>query len=461
MSFVAAARALEARILGEVILPADESYDRNRAVFNARIDTRPALIVYCRGAADIIAAVHFARDRALPVATRAGGHGPAGHCVPEGGMLLDVSDMAGTWLDPERRTITVQGGVTWRDVNHETIPFGLAAPGGECPMVGVAGFTLGGGWGYLARSCGLAADSVVSAQVVTADGRLVTASDIEHPDLFWALRGGGGSFGVVASLTFHLHPLPAVMLAGEIAWPIAQAPAVIRAFRDSFAAGAPEALSLDLSLASAPDGGRVVSTMGLYNGAVADGERAFAPLLSCGTPRYVDLKPRGYEELLDRYADTVEEGGRSLWKSGFLADGFGDAAIDALVEAYGAAPPGSSSCILEVLGGAVARVGRRETAFPHRDRLLCLTAIGTWRDGADTGDAGDAAGWAREFMRAMGPFLTGSQYANYPDDELGEWRDAYYGENYARLAAVKRRYDPGDLFRSAQSIRPADAHNTR
>ncbi len=455
----AAARALDARLLGEVLIPTDARYDHDRAIFNARIDKHPALIAYCCGVADVIASVQFAREHGLPVVVRAGGHSPAGYCVPDGGILLDVSDMDGIWLDPERRAITVQAGATWRDVNHETAPFGLAVPGGECPTVGVAGFTLGGGWGYLARSFGLAADTLIAVTLVTADGRLITASDDAHPDLFWALRGGGaGSFGVATSFTFRLHPVPRQMLAGEIGWPIAQAREVIRVFRDYFTTTAPDALSFDLNLCSAPDGSRVVSIMGLFNGSVAAGTAAIAPFLACGRPHYVDLEPRSYEALVNLYGDAILDGAKTLWKSGFIEADFSDAAVDAMVEAFAAAPPGASSCILEVLGGAIGRVGPHETAFLHRQSLLSLTAIGSWNDDAQ---AGPAAAWARAFKRAMAPHLSGYQYANYPDGDLAEWPRAYYGENYARLAAVKRTYDPDNLFRFEQSVRSTESSTGR
>lgn len=448
-----AARALEEQLLGEILLPEDDAYDRNRAVANARINKRPALIVYCSGSADVIASVQFAREHGLPVVVRAGGHSPAGYSVPNGGILIDVSDMDGIWIDPERRAITVQAGATWHDVNHETAPFGLAVPGGECPAVGVAGLTLGG-WGYLARSYGLAADNLLSASLVAADGRFLTASAEEYSDLFWALRGGGGNnFGVVTSLTFRLHAVPPLMLAGEIAWPLAQARDVMRTFAEYFSNDAPDALSFDLSLCSAPDGSRVISILGLYNGSVVDGERAIRPLLDCGQPRYVDLRPRSYAALVELYGGSITDGLKDLWQSGFLKRGLGDDAINAIVEIFSAAPVGPSSCMLEVLGGAVGRIGAAEIAFVHRDDLVCATAIGSWLDDADELPATQ---WARSFKQAMAPFLTGYQYANYPDDDLGPWMHAYYGENAARLIAVKRRYDPDNLFRFEQSIPLSD-----
>jgi hypothetical protein len=445
-----AVKSLTERVRGEVILPSAADYDVHRRVFNARESRRPAVIVRCAGAADVMAAVSFAREHGLPVSARSGGHGPTGFAVRDDGVLIDLSLMRGVVVNPGARTAVVQAGALWRDVYREAEAFGLAPAGGSCDMVGVGGFTLGGGWGHLSRLFGLAIDNLNWVQVVTADGRLVTASGSENPDLFWALRGGGGgNFGVATAFEYRLHPLPSRIFGGTISFPYRMARKILTVYRDQVLAGLPDRLYLDVALYGISEKEREVGVTVVYVGPEAAGRKAVAPLVRLARRKDIDLGLRTYGSMLTEYAQEIVDGRLQLWKAGFLEPRVSRSAIDTIVEQFGAGPSPRSLFFIEPLGGAIQCVDAAATAFPHRDQLLCATIIGIWEDTAQTAVT---ERWTRGFRRALAPALSTAAYVNYPDLERADWRRAYYGDNYPRLVQVKKRYDPDDVFRFEQSI---------
>ena len=440
---------LRTRFAGEVILSSAPDYHVVRQVFNARESRRPAVIARCRGAADVMAAVKFAREHGLQISVKGGGHGPTGFAVCDDGLLIDLSLMRGVLVDPVDRTATVQAGALWKDVDREAQPFGLVPTGGSCEMVGVTGMTLGGGWSYLSRSFGLAIDNLESVQIVTADATLETASANEHPDLFWALRGGGGgNFGVVTSLRYRLHPLPKKILVGTISWPYEKAGDVLARYGEQVPS-LEDPLYIDANL-GVVDGKPNVSLSCVYLGSDEAAGRAWLkPFIKTGRPR-VDLRMRPYGSFLKEYADTVVQGRLQLWKSGFVKPEALPKIIDTIVGHFEQAP-GSSSPVffIETLGGAISRVDSRETAYPHRDQLMCLTIVALWDDVARSEEVEN---WVRKFKDALRPGLSRAVYVNYPDVELENWPRAYYGNNYPRLVQIKRAYDRNNVFRFAQSI---------
>ncbi len=438
---------------GELLKPVEAGYDEARKVWNGMIDRRPALIARCTGVADVMSCVNFARANNLLLAVRGGGHGVAGNAVCDGGLMIDLSRMKGVRVDPARRTARAEAGVTWRDFDRETQTFGLATTGGQISTTGVAGLTLGGGWGHLARQYGLASDNLVSADVVTADGQLLSASASENPDLFWALRGGGGNFGVVTSLEYRLYPLRQV-LAGILAYPFHQAKEVLRLFRDLTVA-APDQLASDVAVLTLPDGTSVVGVVACHSGSLAEGERLLKPLRTYGPPVMDQVSPMTYTTAQQLQDPLAPAGLRHYWKSSFLKE-ISDEAIETIV-AYGAKRPTPlcQALIEHQLGGVVRRIDRDATAFAQRDAEYAFTAIGLCTDPAE--DA-KCARWAREFWEAMQPWSTGGVYVNYLGGEADEGRErikaAYGSEKYSRLVAMKNKYDPTNLFRLNQNIKP-------
>jgi FAD/FMN-containing dehydrogenase len=442
---------LRSTLRGALLTPDNPDYEASRAVWNGMIDRRPALIARCAGVADVIAAVRFARDHDLGVAVRGGGHNVAGTAVCDDGLIIDLSGMRGIRVDPAHRTARAEGGVLYRDFDNETQAFGLATTGGTISTTGIAGLTLGGGLGYLMRKHGLACDNLIGADVVLADGSLVTASDDEHSDLFWALRGGGGNFGIATSLEYRLHPVgPA--LGGLLIHPVDRAVEALRFYRD-FLSGAPEELAVQPALLTASDGVKIAAFIVCYTGPVADGEAALAPLRRFGPPVADTVQPMAYTAIQRMLDESFPPGRQHYWKSSFLSE-LSNEAIEAMVARFLESPSPLSAMLLEPAGGAVARVAPDATAFAHRMGHLNLLILSQWTDQAE---AERHIGWARGAWAAMQPFADQAVYLNYMEagtEGAARIKAAYLG-NYERLTRIKAQYDPTNFFRGNQNIPPA------
>lgn len=435
---------------GRLFRPNDDGYDNVRKVFNGMIDRRPALIVQCAGVADVIAAVNYAREANLLVAVRGGGHGVTGNAVCDHGVVIDLSEMKSVRVNPGTQTARAEGGATWGDFDHETQAFGLATTGGIVPSTGIAGLTLGGGIGYLNRKYGLSCDNLLSADVVTADGQLLKACADENEDLFWGLRGGGGNFGVVTSFEYRIHAVPSV-LAGEMIFPLDRAKEVLRFYRD-WSTAAPDEVRADATLLSGPNG-PALDIIVCYCGAIDEGEKVLRPLRACCPSMVVDtVAAVSYKTVQNILTDVFQPGSLHYWKAGFVRD-FSDDAIEAIVDFFASAVPAPFAALaIEQLGGAVSRVGHQDTAFSNRHAQHSILVLRMWKDPAESEDNID---WARQCYRTAEPFLESGAYVNYLGDE-GETRvRAAYGDNYARLVALKNKYDPTNFFRLNQNIRPA------
>jgi len=443
---------LATSIRGTVIQPDDGGYDDARRVWNGMIDRSPALIIRCAGVADVLTAVAFARDSGLPVAVRGGGHSAAGNGVCDDGIVIDLSLMKGIRVDPVGCTARAEAGVTWGEFDTETQAFGLATTGGVISTTGIAGLTLGGGIGMLMRKHGLTCDNLLSADIVTADGRFQTVSAVEHPDLFWGLRGGGGNFGIVTSFEYQLHPVDEV-LAGNVVHPISQAAEFLRFFRE-FTAGAPNELTTYFNLAGDPDLGPVAAVDGCYAGESAAGDAALRPLREFGSPLADNFAPMPYRDFnLTDPATVFPAGARNYWKSSFLRE-LSDEMIETLVAQFAAAPS-QETCLLVVehMGGAINHVAADATAFAHRDVQYNLVIIAT---GFAAADDDRHIAWVRATWAAMQPFARDAVYSNYLGaEEADRVKDAYHADTYDRLATLKRTYDPANLFRLNQNIKPA------
>lgn len=433
---------------GELVRPEDDGYDTVRTVFNGMIARRPALIARCVGVADVIRGVNFARTYNLPLSVRGGGHSVAGHAVCDGGLMLDLSTMKGIRVDPVRQTAQAQAGLTLGEFDLETQQFGLATTTGVVSVTGLAGLTLGGGLGWLNGKYGLACDNVISADVVTADGQMLTASDKENEDLFWAIRGGGGNFGVVTSFEYQLHPISTV-LAGGLSYPLEKAHDVLR-FYHEFASTCPDELSTVGSLGVAPDGSGVVSVSVCYCGDIETGEEVLRPLRTFGPPSDDSIQPMAYRTLQSAPDAAFPLGRQHYWKSSYLKDP-SDQAIDVMVEFIGKVPSPLTGIGLQQMHGAASRMDPDATAFPHRDAHYDFLILSQWTDPADSNRNIE---WTRELFEAMQPFLEGGVYVNNLGEE-GEGRTkAAYGQNYERLLDLKNKYDPTNLFRLNQNIKP-------
>ena len=448
----AGVKELQTRFRGRLIRPHDPDYDAARRVWNGMIDRRPGLIARCAGAADVIAAVEFARRHGTTVAVRGGGHSAAGNAVCDDGLVIDLSAMRGIRVDPVARTARAEPGLTWGDFDRETQAFGLATTGGVISTTGIAGLTLGGGIGWLARKHGLSCDNLLAVDIVTADGRLRHASATEHPDLYWGVRGGGGNFGIVTSFEYRLHPVGPEVLAGLLIYPRPRAREVLRVYRD-LTRTAPEELGAYAVLTTAPDGQPVTIVALCYHGAPATGETVLRAIRAWGPPLMDVVQPMPYTAFQTIMNDAMPAGQRVYWRSSFLHD-LTDEAIDTIVAQSEAQPSPLSASIVEFYGGAVNRVGAGDTAYPHRDALYLLNMVTLWPDPAQ--DARNI-GWVRAISAAIQPFSTGRTYVNFLGDEGEERVRQAYGVNYDRLAALKQTYDPGNLFRLNQNIRPARA----
>jgi FAD/FMN-containing dehydrogenase len=445
-----AIEAFRTTLRGRLIEPENEDYDEARTVYNGMIDKRPLLIVRCAGVADVIAAVNLARDHDLPLAVRGGGHSVAGNSTCDGGMVIDLSQMNAVRVDPHNQTARAEAGATWRDFDHETQAFGLATTGGIASSTGIAGLTLGGGIGYLNRKHGLACDNLISADIVTADGQFRTASAHEHPDLFWALRGGGGNFGVVTTLEYRVHPLGPI-LGGMLVWPFDRARDVLRYYRD-FSTTAPDELRLDAIITTSPLGPSLVLVV-CWSGAIEEGARVLQALRKLGPPVVDTIAPISYatiQTLLESLGYTP--GLHHYWKGGFFSD-FSDDAIDCMLGNFLPAPGPLCGVAIEHLGGAISRVAATDTAFSHRHAQHSLLVAGVV---ADRGAVEQMVPWTRHLWSAMQPFLDAGVYVNYlSDGESQTTIHSAYGVNYQRLADIKRKYDPTNLFRLNQNILPS------
>jgi hypothetical protein len=439
---------------GRLLLPNDEGYDGARKVFNGIIDKRPALIVRCAGVADVISAVHFARETDMRVAIRGGGHNVAGNAVCNDGLVIDLSEMKSVRVDPGNRTARAGGGATWGDFDHETQAFGLATTGGIVPSTGIAGLTLGGGIGYLNRKYGLSCDNLLSADVVTADGRFLKASADENEDLFWGVRGGGGNFGVVTSFEYRIHPVGPV-LGGEIIYPLDRAKEVLRFYRD-WSITAPDEVRADATLLSGPDG-PALAIIVCYCGAIEEGESVLQPLRSFGSPMVDTVAPVPYATVQNLLTKVFRPGLLHYWKAG-LFRAFSDDAIEAIVDFFaGAVPAPFAAVAIEHLGGAVSRVGAQETAFSQRHAQHSVLVVRMWQNPAESDENID---WGRRCYRAAEPFLEEGVYVNYLGDEGEARARAGYGVNYERLVKLKNKYDPTNFFRLNQNIKPAQENPT-
>jgi FAD/FMN-containing dehydrogenase len=451
----AAVQRLRERLAGELIRPQDAAYDYSRRVWNTAYDRHPSLIVRARDAVDVMQAVRFARAYELPLAVRSGGHSMAGHGSVEGGIVVDLSLMKGMSVDPERRVAWAQPGLTWGEYAERADAYGLGTPSGDTASVGLGGLTLGGGIGYLVRKHGLTVDSLLSAEVVTADGRLLTASEAEHPDLFWALRGGGGNFGVVTGFEYRLHPVGTIYGGAVIHEATAEnLQAYVRA-----AAGAPDEVSTIAFVMPAPPlpfipaekvGSLVLIILTCYAGDLAAAPAAVAPLRAIGTPVADVLAPMPYPALYQLAAEGAASRPHSV-RSGFMT-GFDREAAELIMASVRGLRSPFGGVQLRVLGGAMARVPADATAFAHRDKPLLVTLLNSWIDPAE---AARQTAWTEESWRRLAPHTSGA-YVNFLQDEgRSRIRDAYPSLTRQRLAAIKRRYDPTNLFRVNQNIRPA------
>jgi FAD/FMN-containing dehydrogenase len=444
---------------GQVILPGDVDYDGARRIWNAMVDKHPAVIARCATTSDVVRAVNFARAGGLVIAVRGGGHNIAGTAVCEDGLVIDLSQMKAAHVDPQARRVTIEAGATLADLDASSQVHGLAAPVGINSTTGVAGLTLGGGFGWLSRKHGMTVDNLESAEVVTASGQVVRASATEHPDLFWALRGGGGNFGVVTRFEFRLHPVGPDVLAGLIVYPLSEANSVLRQYRE-FAARAPESLSVWAVMRPAPPlpflpesahGKGILALALMYAGDPEQGEPLIEPLRRFGVPlgEHVGVQPfAAWQQVFD---PLLTPGARNYWKSHNFTR-LEDGLFDSVLGFAETMPSPECEIFLAAIGGATTRPAPDSAAYSQRDTRFVMNVHARWANPAD--DARCIA-WARDFFIATAPFATGGVYVNFLTADEADRVRAAYGPNYLRLAHVKRKYDPVNLFRMNQNIEPA------
>ena len=457
---VADIEELRLGLRGELIDPSHPEYEEARKVFNGMIDRHPRLIARCRDVADVIASVNFARDNGLTLAVRGGSHNVTGFGTVDDGLVIDLSPMRGIWVDPEKRTVLAQGGCTWGDLDHATHPFGLHAPGGVISTTGIAGLSLGGGVGHLTRKCGLSCDNLISVDMVTADGRCITASAEENQDLYWAVRGGGGNFGVVTSFNFKLHPVSTVF-AGPVLYSLDRARDVMRFYRE-FMDGAPEDLNAFFAYLIVPPGPpfpeelhnkTVCGVVICYAGPMDKAEEVTRPLREFGPPLLDGVGPMPFPALQGAFDPLMPPGLQNYWKADFFED-LNDESIEAHLK-YGPEIPTVNSAVhLYPVSGAAARVGKNDTAWSYREARYALVIAAVYPDPADTEKN---VQWVRDYWEALHPYSAGGAYINFMMDEGQERIAASYRDNYQRLVDVKKKYDPTNLFRMNQNISPNGA----
>jgi FAD/FMN-containing dehydrogenase len=450
--------AFAASLRGDLLTADSDAYDDVRVIWNAMIDRRPGAIVRCAGARDVVTAVDFARAHDLLVTVRGAGHNIAGNAVADGALLIDLSGMTSIHVDPVRATVRAEPGCTLGDLDHETQAFGLAVPTGINSTTGIAGLTLGGGFGWISRKYGMTIDSLISADVVTADGRLVRASETENADLFWGIRGGGGNFGIVTSFEFRAHPVGPEVLSGLIVHPFSDAMDVLQAWRD-YTETAPDEVTVWMVGRKAPPlpflpeevhGTPVIILAAMYTGDMAAGEAALAPLRAVGNPIADVISPHPFAGWQAAFDPLLTPGARNYWKSHNFS-GITDDILQITIDAVANLPGPQCEVFIAQLGGATSRVASDATAYPARDAQYLMNVHGRWDEPSED-EAG--IGWSRQLFRDLEPHATGNVYVNFmPADEVDRITGAY-GSNYDRLVELKRKWDPSNMFRMNQNIRP-------
>jgi FAD/FMN-containing dehydrogenase len=442
--------AFAGSVSGNVLLPHDDRYEEARRVHNGLIDRRPAVIVRCAGATDIAEAVKLARSNGLEISVRGGGHNVAGRAVAEGGLMIDLSPMRGIHVDPAARTARAQGGVLWSELNREAHAHGLAVTGGAISSTGIAGYTLGGGLGWLMAKHGLGCDNLIGVELVTKDGEILNVDDASHPDLMWALRGGGGNFGVAASLVYRLHPV-SLVTGGLIAHPIDAAADMLRFYRDAVA-GCSDDLTVFAAVVHAPDGSgmKLAAMVVFHTGDPDQAELDLAPFKGWGSPVVVDVGQMPYPVMNTLLDGAYPKDALNYWLSSFTT-GLPDALIDAIVERFASVPSPMTAILLEHFHGAVTRIGPTDTAVPHRTEGWNLLLPSEWMDPADT-EVNIA--WTKDSFAALSEHFSGGRWLNYLGDDQDDAISAAYGPNYERLVEVKRRHDPDNVFHLNHNIVP-------
>ncbi len=444
---------------GAILLPSDAGYEGARAIWNAMIDKRPAVIARCTSTADVVRAVKFAKDNALVLAIRGGGHNIAGSALCDGGIVIDLSQMKAVKVDAAKRRAIVEGGATLADLDAATQAHGLATPLGINSTTGVAGLTVGGGFGWLSRKFGMTVDNLESAEVVTATGEVMQASATEHPDLFWALRGGGGNFGVVTRFEFQLHPVGPELLTGLIVFPIASAKSVLRQYRE-FMVTAPDDLAVWVVLRKAPPlpflppsvhGQGVVILAMLYAGDPKAGQALIEPLRKFGPALGEHIGVQPYVAWQQAFDPLLTPGARNYWKSHNFTE-LKDELLDKVIEYVGKLPSPECEIFFGAIGAATTRMAPDATAYAHRDARYVMNVHGRWREAADDQRC---IAWARDYFKASAPFASGGVYVNFLTAEEGDRVRAAYGPSFDRLAKIKRKYDPDNLFRTNWNIKPS------
>ncbi len=442
---------LSGRVSGRVLRPTDDGYDAARRVHNGLVDRAPAVIVRCRSAADAAAGVRFARAAGLDVCVRGGGHNVAGRAVVDGAVMIDLAEMKGTSVDADARTVRAEGGLNWAELNAATAEQGLAVTGGAISTTGIAGLTLGGGLGWLMAKHGLAADNVLAVELVNAEGDILQVTEDSDPDLFWALRGGGGNFGIATTFTYRLHPLEMVT-GGLIAHPVEAAPELLRFYRDAVA-DCPDDLTVFAALAHAPDGSgvKLAAMVVFHTGDEEQAEADLAPFKSWGSPAVVDVGRMPYQVMNTLLDGGYPAGALNYWLASF-AQTLSDGLIEQMVERFATVPSPMSAILMEHFHGAVTRVGVTDTAVPHRHEGWNVFIPSVWTDPAETDEN---VAWTRDTHRALGPHLEERRWLNYLGDDEGDAVQAAYGPNYERLLELKRRYDPENVFHHNHNIDPS------
>jgi FAD/FMN-containing dehydrogenase len=453
-----AIKELRGNSRGEVVAPSDATYDQVRKVWNGMIDKHPLVIVRASGAADVVASVKFAREKDLPVSIRGGGHNVGGNAVCDDGLMVDLSRMRSIRVDPKARRVRAEPGLTWREFDHETQAFGLGTTGGLVSTTGIAGFTLGGGIGWLVRKHGLASDNVTSVDVVTADGKLVTANERENTDLFWGVRGGGGNFGVVTSFEYQLHPLGPLVVGGLVAHYAKDGRELLRFYRE-FVKNSPNELTTLAVYMTAPPapfipsdahGKQLVAIALCYSGNIDDGQKLVRPLREFGKPVLTHIEPMPYAALQSMFDASAPPNIQNYWKSSYIK-GLTDQAIDTLLECGGNISSPMSAIHIHQLGGAMAAIPENASAFSHRDAPYIVNLVGTWQD---PNENQKHIAWTKNSFLAIQKFAIGS-YVNFLGEEGNERvKEAYGDKKFAELVALKKKYDPANTFRFNQNIRP-------
>ncbi len=448
---------LAAQVRGELVRPGDSNYDESREIWNAMIDRKPGLIVRCSGTADVINTVKFARQHNLLVSVRGAGHNIGGKSLADGAVLIDLGLMNYVRVDPDARQAIVGGGATLGDLDHETQAFGLACPVGINSTTGIAGLTLGGGFGWLSRSHGLTIDNLVAVDLVTADGRLLHCSAAEYTDLFWAIRGGSGNFGIITAFRFKLHHVGPEVMSGPAVFPFEQAGDILKAYRD-FCARCPDQLTVWAVIRDAPPlpflppehhGKRSLIIVALYNGDLGEGEKLISPIRELGDAVADGFAPHPFVGFQQAFDPLLTPGARNYWKSHNFTS-LSNELIEQIVDFGGRLPSPDSEIFVAQMGGATNRIAPNATAYPHRDAEFVMNVHTRWQEPSQDQTCID---WAREFYEATLPMATGGVYVNFISE--GEERiDGAYGENYARLARIKSEYDPDNFFRVNQNIQP-------